>query len=962
MKKFRDFNSADEVSVNEVVVKGIFKRKNTGLNINSKNLVKFFHSIAGKEFRSFRDPEFHNVFNDYFKLDPRIKTFYKDEVAYFFKHFATKIHNKKISINVIPSKVDDNVKVKVSQLSKGKVKKLKIPSAIKGDKIEKFAKTVLKNMMGTSKGRLLLTGDPGTGKTSSVQTVMSLLRMNVITIEAPHVSEEHIINVPYLVKRGVADTKHESSFEEIGSSFEVVNADSNLITTLRKAKPIKDVEYEKFLKANRALAPLAAQLKNVIASLNYTNVLFIDEFFRSGSTRIQNLFRTILNGKIGTTAIPANTYIIYSSNMDDSDGSLDGIALNQQFQEVEFDKPEAAGFMTYMADKFTNIDPITGEEIGDKQDPITPEVYNAFIDALKDEEMGVKDKSTEAEIRVSPRRWEEIIKYVNANIPASSNIAANRLLTYIRDNMKDYETGELSSLYPKYADLVKKLITDSSDINAEDIVVIEDEDWRDNLSGQIESKLKMGNDRKYVPIISGKPGLGKTTIIDNICETYSLKKIDIDCSVLNSEDVIGLTTPSTNGGVTTTEFTTPPLHAQIMADYDESIEPVNGYKYTHILFLDEITRVATPSVFNGIRALILDKKVGQVEIPKDIMIVGAMNPVDVGAETLTDHMKDVVDIVTAEANYIKLFQYFKSVTVYKNNKDTIGFDISPVVSEVFDGIVDTFKSDVDPDGNTLNVNDGHFYWTDGFNVVYVSPREFDDMMIGSIENVVSALIIDGYDSDVNYSDVESDEYINVIIDAVKETMVGAFKFIISKHNLVDTEFMSKFDLYIQTTLSSQYTVIEELMNSIQSEAIVSMRGIFNDSESIEELLNYDGVKDILETIIDTNDVDIIINEISDVLIEKSQTNDIAVIFDNLLDIRKLLMKVDWSKYSGEITNGLSNKFIEMILKPLMNKILKNDGMYNDIPFIDYMTNIYTRYDELISMIDMAKENKNNMFI
>lgn len=61
----------------------------------------------------------------------------------------------------------------------------------------------------------------------------------------------------------------------------------------------------------------------------------------SSSPRIQNLFRTILNGKLGNTPIPKNVYIIYASNMDNTDGCWAGI------EEMDF-RIEDANIKKYL--------------------------------------------------------------------------------------------------------------------------------------------------------------------------------------------------------------------------------------------------------------------------------------------------------------------------------------------------------------------------------------------------------------------------------------------------------------------------------------------------------------------------------------------------------------------------------------------------------------------------------------
>ena len=53
------------------------------------------------------------------------------------------------------------------------------------------------NMRGL--GGIMLGGDPGIGKTSFIELFSDLTGVHLITIEIPHIVEEHIINIPFLV-------------------------------------------------------------------------------------------------------------------------------------------------------------------------------------------------------------------------------------------------------------------------------------------------------------------------------------------------------------------------------------------------------------------------------------------------------------------------------------------------------------------------------------------------------------------------------------------------------------------------------------------------------------------------------------------------------------------------------------------------------------------------------------------
>src|SRR5574343_2115187 len=66
-----------------------------------------------------------------------------------------------------------------------------------------IAEKILANMKAKSqsigKSGILLAGDPGVGKTSFIRFFSLLTGIELITIEAPHITEEHIINIPFIV-------------------------------------------------------------------------------------------------------------------------------------------------------------------------------------------------------------------------------------------------------------------------------------------------------------------------------------------------------------------------------------------------------------------------------------------------------------------------------------------------------------------------------------------------------------------------------------------------------------------------------------------------------------------------------------------------------------------------------------------------------------------------------------------
>lgn len=863
------------------------------------------------------------------------KTFITDELLKELGVSKDATSPNKIEVPVVDDKPANTDTTTVKELSIGQLKKLKIPTSKTGDKFETFLQTVTLHMMGDAKGRLLLTGDPGTGKSRTVETMMSLLRMQVITIEAPHTSEESIISIPYLVRRGndveTGVDQYKGGKDEM--SYDVVNAESSLITKLKRTLPIKDTEYNQFLNTNRLLKPYAEEYKEVIeeVSKTYKTVLFLDEFYRTGSMRIQNLFRTILNGRIGTTPIPSDVYIIFASNMDNSDGSLDDIPLNHQFNKVNFDKPSKEDFLRYIADKFTDVDVNTGDtdEENTVENPISELVYNKFVESLTNEDIGVKDSNG---IRISPRRWEEVIKYINANIPPKNKSEAIELLTFLRDNMRDYESGNISELYPKYRTMLEELVKESSGIDISSANPLPADSWRGNLDSQIRTKMKLGSQRKYVPIVSGAPGIGKTTVVQSICEKYKLKKIEIDCSTLNSDDVIGLTVPDGKGADLTTKFSLPPLYTKIMNEYDASYE-VKDSKYTHILFLDEISRVSN-KVFNSIRSLILDKKVGEYKIPENVMIICAMNPFDKGAIILSDHMKDVVDVLDSEANYAETRTFFTNSKPAREVNELIGFDIYGIMMSIHDQIVELFESKEDVEGNAIKEPSRRkFYWTDGLVTFYVSPREYDDMINGGILNAINFITkFPGYKFDKNkpYQAEDIEKFVNAICDKIKDNYEKVLGFITVDKAQLPSDSFDKIVIGIDSVVEKNRDYFIKSFSTVKSEALQTFKSIFEGANyDLQQLVDYDGIGPLLENVLDSSDTDTVIADMSDILDYIKSHNTLAGQLDEICKIWKIMKTVNWDNYNNDITSSISDIYFVRGFEPMV-RLLADCTDYKEI--------------------------------
>ena len=526
----------------------------------------------------------------------------------------------------------------------------------------------------------------------------------------------------------------------------------------------------------------------------------------TSNTKIRNILRNILNGSLGNSAIPKGVYIIMSSNVDDS--GVSDIPLNQDFHMIKQDKPEAEDFMSFMYSKYVQpetqvqLDPATGEPIAgiepvqdavDSDRPDTgpvmqPEVFNAFYEEIKNANMSVQDDNVD--VRTSPRRLEQIMIYINACVPVSSIEEIEKIKGFIKVNLMNYETLEISSEITKYDTILKKIIEQTSPEFASEydkIQPIDSSSWKNSLQQQLEVKEKIGEERSYIPILSGAPGIGKTSQCAAVAKDLGKGYIHIDVSSINAEDAVGIPIPETDAnGKITTKFSEPNLYRVIMNKYDEIIELYKkpGRKYNIILLFDELNRTTVP-VFNALRAVLLTKSFGpSYKLPADIMMVGAINPSDAGAITLTGHMKDVVDIIPSTANYTETMDYIKSIKELDSIEEELGFDVTESLVGIVDSLVNTFKSEFNTAGDPLERSQRPFFWTTGADVFYISPREMTEMIKLAAISIKKELFKNlKYSKDLTYTEEQYSEIQKACVNVTAGSFELTFNNILTKQKL-----------------------------------------------------------------------------------------------------------------------------------------------------------------------------------
>lgn len=345
-----------------------------------------------------------------------------------------------------------------------------------------------------------------------------LLGMQTIIIEVPHITEEHLINIPFVLFNPETNaTQHAvEKTAPVGADgiavkknpkYKLVLAQSKLYSQLVSAHAISDDQYLKYMATApahiqqlfTALGGTVDTIPPVIASVRAQHkvILFLDEFYRQTSLRIRNILRGILNRKIGMHRIPASAYLIYASNMADQ-GGLDEITTNQHFAPVPYDTPTKEEWFEWLISSYES----------DAHVKMKPEVVDEFRRVLIDSEISYKDFASG--VRTSPRRWEQILLYINTSLPVSNEREAMTLLHNVRNNFLHYKHLTYSKeLMEKVLKSTQKLIEKTSNIKVAHDAGLEDHDWREALDHMIDQYMKSGGRRKHIPIISGPPGIGK---------------------------------------------------------------------------------------------------------------------------------------------------------------------------------------------------------------------------------------------------------------------------------------------------------------------------------------------------------------------------------------------------------------------------------------------------------------------
>jgi MoxR-like ATPase len=370
------------------------------------------------------------------------------------------------------------------------------------------------------------------------------------------------------------------------------------MTQLKDKSKIEDADYLKAMYSGtygtgvrrlfELLGGSPTQIPRSIADVRakFSTMLFLDEYFRKTSTSIRNMLRGVLNRRLGFDRLPDSVYVLFASNIND-DG-VEAIPHNNQFSVMDVNRPDKDAWFSYVTDR--------AEDLGIK---LSDDVVNLFYKNVAAQEMpeldenGNKlrrpliwsqDSTDPTGVRISPRRLEQMLHYVNASLPVKNMKAARALLTNMKQNFikddgdTDFTPVESETGDSFMADLVDLIKASNPELQGEYIQELPYYRWRDALHHQIMRKLKLGDVRTYIPVISGPFGIGKTTAMDSIATSLKLGQIYIDCSTLSAEDVTGTPLPTRDAeGNESVEFADSKLY-KIINQQAAEVEPEEATK------------------------------------------------------------------------------------------------------------------------------------------------------------------------------------------------------------------------------------------------------------------------------------------------------------------------------------------------------------------------------------------------
>lgn len=614
---------------------------------------------------------------------------------------------------------------------------------------------VIDHMLHYKNDMLCLTGSTGIGKTTFVKQLATILGIDILAVEVPHISMEQIINIPYLIVRDGKNINKDKI-----ETPDLVLAVSNLRKKLQTLQKRTDQEWNNRMQTwpqdlKAIFAFFTPETKKNIAKIRsmYNGILFFDEYWRTVEREVRQVLIAIEGGEIGQDKLPKDIYVISASNLKDTGATLEKPTSGAVLRPLEYQAPTKDQFFYYLTSR--------------AKIPIKKQVLDAFYPIMIDQHLDYDDENTE--VRTSSRRWEQILKYINASIPVKSNENAQNLISNIKSMFQDDE--KISDLWkfvvqPVLIKLIKDTAPESVKLGT--LTSTKPSDWDKTFEHQIETKIKLGDERSYIPVIFGRPKVGKSSVVTKVAEKFNLLPIKINCEHLKSTDVIGLPLPGKyiedKKQKMSTEFSQPPLRKLIVEEAKKELAEFKKYAsveqrkkwldstYKYLLIFDNLNKVSTQNTYNVLRRLILEKEFNDKwSLPEHMIVVASITPskYDNTVHDLSVHLKDSIDLIQSEPSIEKLNQHLSGLdkTKFKDFNPEIKQSAKTILSSFMEKFAHTEENNSEPDHTRINKESVPFFLRTSSmstdvtpeNSEYISPKDYENLYTYILQGLSSKI-------------------------------------------------------------------------------------------------------------------------------------------------------------------------------------------------------------------------------